>query len=279
MKRRDFLSTAAVAAVSATTAGSAEAQMRKLGNRKESGRSAAETPRQFIELRTYRVAGAEKKAQLVECLDRATVPALNRMGIKPVGVFTVFEDAKKSDPGFANAVFLVIPHETPKSFIRLNARLLADKTYRKDSAAILDAPIAERAYEDCESALLYGFPTCPKIEIPTRSPDRIFQLRFYNSHNFERNAAKIAMFDVAGELKLFRETGIHPVFFGETLFGGLMPNLTYLVAADSPEAMDQSWAAFTRHPEWDKLKNDPAFAETATKILMAVVKPSPGSQI
>ena len=40
---------------------------------------------------------------------------------------------------------------------------------------------------------------------------------------------KIEMFNTGGELALFREVGMDPVFFGEALLGTRVPNLTYML--------------------------------------------------
>ena len=48
------------------------------------------------------------------------------------------------------------------------------------------------------------------------------------------------MFDDA-EIKIFRRAGMLPVFFGETLIGKNMPNLTYMLAYDDWDARDKVW--------------------------------------
>ena len=50
------------------------------------------------------------------------------------------------------------------------------------------------------------------------------------------------MFD-EGEIAIFRKVGMIPVFFGEALAGGNLPQLTYLLAYDDMAARDKSWAA------------------------------------
>ena len=57
---------------------------------------------------------------------------------------------------------------------------------------------------------------------------RILELRIYESHSTKAGQKKIEMFNEGGEIAIFRKTGLRPVFFGETLIGPLMPNLTYM---------------------------------------------------
>ena len=146
MKRRDFLTVGGVALAALATAPAATSQ----------GLRAA---RQFIELRKYTVKDADKQAKLVKILDDALIPALNRQGLKPVGVLV--PKAEGNDEKFANSVFVVIPHKTTDTFVNVNAKLVADPVYRKDAAPIFETTSKDPVYTDCETCLLQGFPTMP----------------------------------------------------------------------------------------------------------------------
>jgi hypothetical protein len=59
------------------------------------------------------------------------------------------------------------------------------------------------------------------------------------------------------------------VFFGEALFGSKQPNLTYMLAFESEDALKAAWGRFGQHPEWQKLR---AMAEYAdNRILRNIV--------
>ncbi|MDR1962397.1 MAG: NIPSNAP family protein [Planctomycetaceae bacterium] len=261
MKRRDFLATGIGATVLSTA----------------SQIDAADpfANREFIEFRTYSVKDETKKALLVETLDKALIPALNTQGIKSVGVFVPIGTETK----FEKNVFVVIPHKTVDSYLNLTAKLLADTVYRKNAVAFFTTTSKDPVYEGCESSFLKCFENCPKLETPELGADRIFQARIYRSFNIERNAAKIHMFDHGGEMALFRELGIHPIFFGEALSGKMLPNLTYMVASENAEKHEKAWKDFVAHPKWQEIKNNPAYTDTATEISRVLLKPSPGSQI
>jgi len=264
MKRRDFLTTgtAGLAALTATAAFAAEGQSKQ----------------ELIEFRKYTVKDADKLAGLVAILDKALVPALNRQGLKPVGVFTPFPQ-NDNQRKFALNVFVVFPHKTAESFISVNDKLLADSVYRRDAAPIFDTTSKDPVYTDCTTSLLLGFPTLPGIEVPPLGPDRVFQFRDYRSFNIERNDAKIHMFDEGGELPLFRKVGLNPIFFGNVLAGPRMPTFLYMIGCPSLEKHAEAWQTFVRHPEWLAMKDLPKYKDTATEIDAIVLKPSPGSQI
>ena len=64
------------------------------------------------------------------------------------------------------------------------------------------------------------------------------------------------MFD-GGEIDIFRRVGINPVFFGSTVFGSRMPNLTYMVYYPAWEARAEAWSRFASDPDWKKLSTAP----------------------
>ena len=276
MKRRDFLVTGTAGLATLTTATTVLGQQRAPGllNRR-ANRSAQQ---EFIEVRKYTVKDADKLAQLVVLLDKALVPALNRQGLKPVGVFTPFPQDEKQKK-FDRNVFVVAPHKTTESFVSVNAKLLADSVYRKDAAPIFETTSKDPVYTDCETYLLQGFPTMPGVEVPSLGPDRVFQLRLYRSFNIERNEAKIHMFDKGGELPLFREVGLNPIFFGNILAGTRMPAFLYMIGCPSLENHGETWQTFVKHPKWLAIKDLPEYKDTATEIDAIILKPSPGSQI
>lgn len=274
MKRRDFLGSVAAATVSTTTfsasVAASAAQTTDLIQRKD---------RKFVELRVYTPLRPEMKGGLTEWVDKAVLPALNRQSIQPVGAFTWFEDINGNDETYRDKVFLLIEHGGLESFLNQEHRLLADEVFSETTKNLLSEVPLQQVYAAQESSLLYCFPSCPAIEIPSKSPNRFVQLRRYKSRNQDRNAKKIEMFDIRGELDLFRRCNMPPVFFGEMLFGTMLPNLTYMLMFDSVERQQKAWTAFVQHPEWKKMSGEPEYEEKGLQITNIFLKPTPGSQI
>jgi hypothetical protein len=278
MERRDFLKTAcATGAVAAVATGTAMAQPGTGGR----------SNRAFLEFREYHCATREKKRQLIEILDKAMIPALNRQEITPVGIFETSAELNDGTRAFSNTpydaandlkVYLLCQYNM-RQLLTATSRLLADETFMNDAGDIFNAPMNEPIYETCESTLMYGFPNCPRIEVPTLDADRVLQIRYYKSYNIEKNAIKIEMFDPDGELELFRKCNMAPVFFGETLAGRMMPNLTYMLSFKNMTEKDAAWDTFVNSPEWKELSGNPKYKDTANKIVNIFLKPSPKSQI
>ena len=248
-----------------------------------SGARAAETaaPRQVLELRTYRFASEAKLKTYGDFLAAALVPALNRAGVKPVGVFRALK-ADNPKPGLEAdelKLYVLLPHADLGSALALPEVLGADAVLTPQANAVLATPMSDPVYERFECQLMVGFSQCPGIEVPSLAPDRVLQLRIYESHNDERALRKIEMFNEGGEIALFRRLGVNPVFFGQSIAGALLPNLTYMVGFESPAALEAAWAAFIKHPDWEQLKADPRYAETVSRITNTILRPLPGSQI
>ncbi len=115
------------------------------------------------------------------------------------------------------------------------------------------------------------------MEIP-RTGERIFELRIYESHNELKARLKIEMFNQA-ELAIFEKVGLDHVFFGQTLVGANLPNLTYMLGYRDMAEHDQAWKAFLEHPDWLALKDQERYRDTVSKIVNRFLKPTDYSQI
>ena len=263
VKRRDFLTTSCVAG--AMPLGLASAA------------SAADSdPRQYLELRRYHLHAGPKKGLVGDFLKDVGIPALNRLGVGPVGVFTAMYGP--SQP----TLYVLMQHPSLESAITLSDRLLADEEFTKSGADFLNAPLSDPMYVRFDRWLMRGFPKMPCIEVPPQTAEkkpRIFELRTYESHSVKAGKKKVEMFNAGGEIAIFRKTGLQPVFFGETLIGPRMPNLTYMVVFDDMVARDAAWKAFVSDPDWATLKTEPQYLDTVSNITDFILRPTGFSQL
>ena len=70
----------------------------------------------------------------------------------------------------------------------------------------------------------------------------------------------------SGEVPIFLDCQIAPVFMGQALIGDLQPNLTYMTVYDNDEARKTAWKAFSDHPDWQVLKAVEKYKGTVSKI-------------
>lgn len=259
MRRREFLRTSCATGLAALSAGTA---------------AAADQPpaRDYYELRRYEIETEAQKAGLDAFLRDAAIPALNRLGIDSVGVFYPWEDL--------SPVYVLIRHKSPESFVTMTQRLGEDWDFMNKGAAFLDAPAENPAYKRMTSSLMLAFEGMPKLETPVKSPGRVLQLRTYESPSVKTGKKKIEMFN-SGEIDIFRKSGLNPVFFGETLAGDKMPNLTYMLIFKDMDERQAAWNRFRDDPDWKQLRAIPEYADK--KILCGItnlyLKPADYSQI
>jgi len=81
------------------------------------------------------------------------------------------------------------------------------------------------------------------------------------------------------ELPIFYETGLDPVFFGETLIGQHLPQLTYMLTFRDMEERDANWKKFIDHPEWKRVSGLPKYANSVSNIHRVFLEPTPYSQV
>jgi hypothetical protein len=228
--------------------------------------------RQFV-LRT----GSQPR-RLSEFLQQAAVPALNRLGHSPVGVFEVI--AGLPSP----TVFVLVPGSSLDDLARLDARLQGDEVFMQAGAPYIDAPATDPAYVRQESSLLAAFTKVPRIEVPAGAAakrPRLFELRIYESASERAHLAKARMFDELGEIEIFRKVGLTPVFFGRTVIGPRMPNFVYMLVHDDMAAREKSWDAFRTSPDWKALAATPGYsdAEIVSNITTIFLRPGAASQV
>jgi hypothetical protein len=103
-------------------------------------------------------------------------------------------------------------------------------------------------------------------------------MRTYESHSDRAALNKLKMFN-AGEVPIFRRSGLTPVFFGETLIGTKMPSLSYMLTFSDMAARDRAWSAFSKDPEWKALSSDPQYRDNVSAISDIILQPTAYSQI
>ncbi|MBI3850135.1 MAG: NIPSNAP family protein [Verrucomicrobia bacterium] len=268
MKRRDFVKSS-LAMTSAAAVSSAV-----FVNAAESPNSAN---RELYELRLYHLRRGAMVKRFDDFYRDASIPAMNRAGIGPIGVFSVLFGPDSP------TMYVLIPHQSAASFATALDRVRADAGYQKAGVDFINAPPTDPSYIRVETSLLAAFQSIPKLEIPSgvaAKRPRIFELRTYESHSKKANKKKIEMFNT-GEIAIFRRTGLTPVFFGETLIGNKMPNLTYLLVFDDLAAREKNWDKFRADPEWKKLSSTPGYtdSEIVTNISNVLLRPADYSQI
>jgi hypothetical protein len=231
---------------------------------------------QILELRRYQFHSGPMVARHADYAKAALVPALNRLGIKPVGAFTVSIGSQSP------ATYLLLAHPTAESAVSLGTRLTQDAEYKQAGASFRSLPASDPPYVRRDSWLMVGFPHFPAIVAPAgpqAGSSRVFELRTYESHNETAGLKKVEMFDQGGELPIFARVGITPVFFGRNVVGSGMPSLTYLTVFPDMAAREKAWAAFGDDADWVKLRAQPEYTDIVSNIRIEMLRPAGYSQL
>ena len=270
MHRRNFLSSSLAASVlSLTSADDLTAQ---------SPTSSAKAVPEYYDLRRYQLVSGPGVKLTDNYLSNALIPALNRIGIGPVGAFSVYFGPETP------AYYLLMPSSKLETLVTADLQVARDETFMKAAAPFWDAPAGSPPYIRIESSLLRAFEGYPRITPPSSAATkekRIYQLRQYQSPTNMDHVRKVDMFN-NGEFAIFTRAGATGIFYADTLIGPNLPNLTYMLSFPDMTALEADWEKFIADPDWKKLSADPKFKldpPIISNITSLVLRPLPYSQV
>jgi hypothetical protein len=230
----------------------------------------------ILELRKIQLRNTtdNQRGRATEFISKVYAPALSHAGAVTVGLFSPMIAA---DSPF---VLTLASYSSLDVFDQVQTKLWGDEAFLKEAERATSGPLL---FQRMEVSLLKGFAGFPGIEIQpgdSSKPSRIFEMRTYESNTPLSLKRKIKMFE-DGEIDIFRNSGLTPIFFGEQLAGVKMPSLTYMVAFENAAARDANWHTFATSPEWKKLSTMPGLSdgETVSNISNMLLAPLAGSQV
>lgn len=239
---------------------------------------AADTARPSVfEMRiAYLRNGADQQRQrMAEFIEKSTIPALQKYGAGPVGVFG---NLIAPDGPY---IMAIVQYPSLAAMEETRSKMGEDAGYKKATAKLLSG--AGLPYVRLESSIVRGVPWMPGIEVPKHDGNRsnyVFELRTYESNTTATLEKKVKMF-ADGEMAIFRRLGMIPVLFGTTVIGRRMPNLVYMLGYENLAAREKVWQAFGQDAEWAKLRATPGLsdAEIVSNISSVLLSPLPFSHV
>ena len=230
---------------------------------------------QYFELEYFRMRNGTQPQRANDFFSNYFMPAAKRLGVGPIGFFSPVIGEQMP------YLLLLVSHPSLDSFGSLFSRLSADTEFQKGMDTFHRR--GDPGYTRRESSLLKAFDSMPTLQVPpsdAKKPARIFELRTYESNNPGTLQRKIKMFQ-EGEIGIFQRLGMMPVFFGETLVGRNLPNLTYLLCYNDLAAREKLWRDFGSDPEWVKMRSkaENSDAEIVSNISNTILRPAAFSQI
>ena len=266
MDRRQFLASSFSASALAAGHGSLQAAPQAAGKARE-----------YYELRRYQLQSGPQRPLADAYFRDALIPGLNRLGISPVGVFSI--DIGEGSP----SLYVLVPSASIETLVNAKFRLEQDAEYLKAGTPFLNTPAKQPAYARMESSLMLAFEGMPKLTLPPATTEhraRVFELRTYESPTDQDHQRKVEMFN-SGEFDVFEKAGFWQVFYGDTVIGSRMPNLTYMIGFPDLAERAKMWKAFLSEPGWKKLSGSARynFEEIVSNISNVILSPTSYSQI
>lgn len=264
MERRQFLASAVAASAGMLSSTS--------GAQPLSGKT-----REYYELRKYSMQSGPQTKLTDKYMAEVLIPALNRLGMSTIGAFNLTLGPETP------SLYLLIPSGSLDALVGAEQKLGQDEAFLKAAEAFWNAPAAAAPFVRVESSLLIAFEGWPRLTVPpetTKHAKRVFQLRTYESPTNRDHVRKVEMFN-SGEYEIFQRAGFHPVFFGDTLVGPRLPNLTYMLSFPEVAEMDGMWQRFMGDPDWKKLSSSPQFAfePIVSNVTNLILAPTSYSQV
>ena len=215
--------------------------------------TSSERDGEFYQLKTYTFDNDEQIQTTDQYLKDAFLPGLKKLNINNVGVFKQRANAEDT----VKKIYVLIPFSTMAQFLSVDGKLEKDDAYLAAGDAYINASHDNAPYSRLESTLMKSFEKMPFMKAPefeSPRPDRIYELRSYESATEKLYKTKVDMFNAGGESKIFEDLGFNAVFYGEVISGSKMPNLMYMTTFSDQESRDAHWDSFRSAPAWSELK-------------------------
>lgn len=230
---------------------------------------------EIYEIRQFVLAEGQSGEAIDQYLTEGLAPALRRAGALAVGTLAPADGEQSKDR------FVVIRYKSAEQVPQVAAAVANDESLQNARVAFEQKSEGKPPYARINSELLVAMDCMPEMKSPSSvgtEATRVYELRVYESVNETMGARKVQMFN-EGEVPIFLDCGIKPVFIGQALVSPYSPSLTYLTAYPDNKAREESWVAFRQHPDWKVLSGKDYYKGTVSKIYKYVLKPLPGSDM
>ena len=145
---------------------------------------------EYYDLRRYQLTSGPGTKLTDHYFTAALIPALNRLGIGPIGAFSIYFGPDSP------AYYLLLPSTKLETLVTSDLELAKDTGFMKAATPFWDAPGGAPPYIRIESTLLRAFEGYPKLTVPAaaaKKEKRIYHLRTYVSPTNMDHVRKVEM--------------------------------------------------------------------------------------
>jgi hypothetical protein len=222
------------------------------------------SPREFYLIQIYHCSTNKQIQGIDAYLQNTYLPYLHKTGIKKVGVFAPITN----DTAVDKKLYVWIPMHSLKVLDELDQDLEQLDPMGKNEIVDLENADSSLPYNRVERIVTKSFKYQTQFEKNsslTKSPDRIYEYRSYESPTENAHLRKVHMFNEGGEITLFKRLNFNAIFYSKAIVGDRMPNLIYMTSFNNMADRDEHWKAFGASPEWQSISNMPKYMKSVNR--------------
>jgi hypothetical protein len=222
------------------------------------------SPREFYLIQIYHCSTNKQIQGIDAYLQNTYLPYLHKTGIKKVGVFAPITN----DTAVDKKLYVWIPMHSLKVLDELDQELEQLDPMGKNEIVDLENADSSLPYNRVERIVTKSFIYQTQFEKKsslTKSPDRIYEYRSYESPTENAHLRKVHMFNEGGEITLFKRLNFNAIFYSKAIVGDRMPNLIYMTSFNNMADRDEHWKAFGASPEWQSISNMPKYMKSVNR--------------
>lgn len=180
--------------------------------------------REFFEIKVYHLKDKAQEERVHAYLKNAYLPALNRAGIKKVGVFVPVP----TDTAAGKRIYVFTPLTSLNQLTEVADKLSRDKQYAAAGADYINANYKDKdvPYKRVETILLQAFTHMPAFRAPnhkTPASERIYELRSYEGPTEKDSATKCTCSTRVAKLRSLTSWASMPCSTGKCWPGAACP--------------------------------------------------------
>ena len=226
--------------------------------------ASSNSPREFYLIQVYHCASKEQINGIDAYLKNTYLPYLHKTGIAKVGVFAPIAN----DTALDKKIYVWVPMSSLNILDKLDQAVEKLDPMGKNEIVDLENADSSLPYTRVERIITKAFKMQTQFEKKnslTKSTERIYEFRSYESPTENAHLRKVHMFNEGGEIALFKRLNFNAIFYSKAIVGARMPNLIYMTSFNNMADRDAHWKAFSASPEWKSISTMPKYLKSVNR--------------
>ncbi len=225
---------------------------------------AKEPARDYYLIQVYHCSTTKQIENIDLYLKNTFLPYLHQNGIEKVGVFAPLNNDTTAD----KKLYVWVPFKNIQKLDELDQKIEALDPMGNAAIIHLESKDNSLPYTRIEKILSRAFKFQPQYETKsslTKSSNRVYEYRSYESPTEAMHLKKVHMFNEGGEVSLFAQLNFNAIFYSKVIAGSSMPNLIYMTSFNSMEDRNAHWKSFGEAPVWKKISMAPEYLNSVNR--------------